>query len=187
MNGAILDKTKVLEKYYNYLDESEEYSNESKELYLKFLLSLNYTLYDVYVLLKNLYFNENKYNEGLSIIEQGYNVLMKKEFNNKLPKTLEYLKISNRDIFRLLYNYADILWIKGDTHGAIKLFRKLINLCPNDNIGARYALCGILGEVYCSSNHLWNEQNQNIDKWFKNEVKKNSNKKEYKILVKYLK
>ncbi len=38
MNGAILDKTKVLEKYYNYLDESEEYSNESKELYLKFLL-----------------------------------------------------------------------------------------------------------------------------------------------------
>jgi hypothetical protein len=31
MNGAILDKTKVLEKYYNYLDESEE-------LYLKFLL-----------------------------------------------------------------------------------------------------------------------------------------------------
>lgn len=182
-----MDKEKVLEKYYHYVDESNDYSDESKELYLKFLLSLNESMYDVYILLKDLYFIKEEYDKGLEIIEQGYSILMKKEFNNKMPKKLEYLEMQNRDIFRLIYNYADSLWIKEDITGAIKLFKKLINLSPNDNLGVRYAICGILDGSYCSSNHLWSEQNQEIDKWFKKQVEDNLNKEEYKCLVRYLK
>ena len=180
-----MNKEDVLDKYYSYLDENELYSVESKELYLKFLLSLNDSLYDAYVLLMELYYKSEDIGKGYGIIKLGYNKLMKNEFNNVFPKELDYYEVRNRDIYRLIYNYADSLWLKEDTKGAMSLFKKLIDICPSDNLGVRYAICGIL-EGYESSYQIWNEQNQNIEIWFKEKMKKHISTKGYEYMRIYL-
>lgn len=154
-----------------YLDENEAYTDDKKISYLKNLISLNNTFYDAYISLKDIYFELRMNKEAYIIILEGYNCLMKHEFNYKLPSTLDYYELNNRHIFRLLYNYADTLWFFENKVEALKIFKKLLRMHPDDNIGARYAVCGIL-EGYEYTNQLWNEQDQNIEKWFKENMKK---------------
>lgn len=180
-----MERKKVLEMYDKYKDENEDYSNESKILYLKFLLSLNTNIYDIYLELMNIYFQEENFKDGSIIIEKAYKKILNDEFNNVLPLTLNYQELYNRSIFRVFYNYADILWILDKKNEAISLFKKLIEMHPNDNIGARYAICGIL-EGYASSNHIWNEYNQNIDNWFRENIVKYTKKEEYVFLQEYV-
>jgi hypothetical protein len=78
-----MDKSIVIEKYYDFLEKRNEYSDESDELYLKFLISLNNYVYDPYILLMELYFKNNEIQKGIEIINLGYTRLMKNEFNNK--------------------------------------------------------------------------------------------------------
>lgn len=53
-------------------------------------------------------------------------------------------------------------------------------------MGVRYAICAIL-EGYRCTNHIWNEQDQNIDKWFKEHMKKYLHIKGYRYFKTYLK
>jgi tetratricopeptide (TPR) repeat protein len=158
-----MDKSVVLEKYYDFLDERNDYSNESEVLYLKYLISLNNYVYDPYILLMELYFKNNELEKGIEIINLGYSRLMKKEFNNNFPKQLDYLELENRSIYRLIYNYADMLWFAEENDKALNIFKKLLKINPNDNLGVRYAICGML-EGYSSSRHVWNENGQIISK-----------------------
>lgn len=180
-----MDKSVVLEKYYDFLDERNEYSNESEELYLKYLISLNNYVYDTYVLLMELYFKNNELEKGIEIINLGYSRLMKKEFNNKFPKQLDYLELENRSIYRLIYNYADMLWFVEENEKALNIFKKLLKINPNDNLGVRYSICGML-EGYSSSRHVWNENSQIISNWYNDKVKKYLEIKEYSFLKKFL-
>ena len=180
-----MDKSFVQEKYYTYQDECQEYSVESKILYLKYLISLNDSVYDPYVLLMEIYFRIHKNEEAVKIIQQGYNTLLENEFNNTLPQKLDYYELENRPIFRLIYNYADTFWFLGNKEEAIKLFRKLIEMHPSDNIGARYAICGIL-EGYDCSNHIWSEHNNNIKDWFSKSISNHIDNNEFKWLKTYL-
>lgn len=180
-----MDKTTIQEKYYTYQDESEDYSDESKILYLKYLISLNNTVYDPYIDLMDIYFRLNKNEEAVKTIQEGYNNLLNNEFNNKLPKELNYYEIPNRPIFRLIYNYADTLWFFGNKNEALKIFKKLLRMQPTDNMGARYAICGIL-EGYECSNHLWNEYNNDLEKWFKTNMKKHINTNGFNWMKTYL-
>ncbi|WP_152633277.1 hypothetical protein [Aliarcobacter butzleri] len=181
-----MNKEKVLEEYYyNYLDNSKEFSSDSKELFLKFLLSLNDTLYDVYILLMDVYYEKDEYIQGFEIVEKGYQVMLKKEFNNTLPTELEYYDINNRDKFRLMFNYADSEWIKGNKDKALNLFIYLLKICPNDNIGARFAVCGIL-EGYESIPDLEEREDEFIGNWFTKAILKHIKHPDYKFMKNYL-
>lgn len=180
-----MDKSVVLEKYYDFLDERNEYSNESEELYLRFLISLNNYVYDPYILLMELYFKNDELEKAIEIISLGYTRLMKNEFNNKFPKQLDYLELENRDKYRLIYNYADVLWFIEDKDKALNIFKRLLKINPNDNLGVRYAICGML-EGYPNSHHVWNENAQVISKWYDEKVKKYLEIKEYSFLKKFL-
>ncbi len=180
-----MDKSLVVEKYYEFIDEKHKYSFESKELYLKFLISLNSCVYDVYVLLKELYSENNEYKKGSEIVELGYTRLMENEFNNKLPKLLDYYELKNRAVYRLIYAYGDMFWIAGDNEKAIRIFKELLRMNPNDNLGVRYSICGIL-EGYRCSNEMWNDKCEVIPEWYKSNIEKYTRTKEYSFLKKFL-
>lgn len=160
-----MDREFVLEKYYDFLDERNEYSFETEELYLKYLISMNNYVYDPYITLMELYFKHEQNENAIQTIILAYTRLMKKEFNNKLPKKLDYYEMYNRGIFRTIYNYADILWFTEQKEKALNLFKKLLQLNPDDNLGVRYAICGLING-YSSSRHLWSEHGNNIEKWY---------------------
>ena len=182
-----MNKEKVLEKYYSYLDEEVNYSNVSKELYLKYLLSLNKSMYDVYILLMNLYLELNQHEKAFNCIDEGFNFLLLKEFNGSIPDELDYCEIENRDIYRLIFNYADSLWMRNKTKEALEIFYTLIELNPNDNIGVRYSICGIF-EGYLSTQYVWTVQDQNIENWFRENIIKYQKKvKGYKKMINYFK
>lgn len=183
-----MEISKVTEKYDNYLDENELYSNEQKIKKLKSLLELNDCLYDAYVDLMNIYYKEERFQDAYMIIKEGYETLLKKEFNNRfnLLLTLNYQELSSRAKYRVIYNYADALWIFENKRESLKIFKKMLRMNPNDNIGARYAICGIL-ENYNCSNHIWNEHNQNIEQWFKEKMKKHVYLKGFGWMRTYLK
>ena len=180
-----MDKSVVLEKYYDFLEERNEYSDESDELYLRFLISLNNYVYDPYILLMELYFKNDELEKAIEIISLGYTRLMKNEFNNKFPKQLDYQELENRDKYRLIYNYADVLWFIEEKDKALNIFKKLLKINPNDNLGVRYAICGML-EGYPNSRHVWNENSQIISNWYNDKVKKYLEIKEYSFLKKFL-
>ena len=175
----------ALDKYNEFIEEKNIYSHESKELYFKFIISLNNSVYDAYISLMELYFKNNEFNKGIDIIKVGYNTLLKNEFDNKFPKKLNYYEIGNRSIYRLIYNYADMLWIIDENDKAMDIFKKLLKINPSDNIGVRYAICGML-EGYSCSNHLWNENGQIIPNWYDDKVKKYLEIEEYSFLKKFV-
>ncbi len=121
----------ALDKYNEFVEEENIYSHESKELYFKFIISLNNSVYDAYISLMELYFKNNEFNKGIDIIKVGYNTLLKNEFNNKFPKKLNYYEIGNRSIYRLIYNYADMLWIIDEKDKAMDIFKKLLKINPS--------------------------------------------------------
>lgn len=180
-----IDKSIVQDKYEIFQDENEEYLVESKILYLKYLISLNNAVYEPYLDLMNIYFRERRNENAVKIIQEGYNNLLKNEFDNKLPNVLDYNELHNRPIFRLIYNYADTFWFFGNKEESLKLFKKLLRMHSSDNIGARYAICAIF-EGYGCSNHLWNERGNNIEEWFKENMKKHINKDGFNWMKSYL-
>jgi hypothetical protein len=65
------------------------------------------------------------------------------------------------------------------------IFKKLLKLNPSDNLGVRYAICGIL-EGYSGSRHVWNKNGHVISNWYKDKVKKYLEIKEYSFLKKFI-
>ena len=59
------------------------------------------------------------------------------------PASIEWGFHENRHILRALVRQADNLWQKNKTEEALQLYKKLLRVNLNDNLGVRYAITGI--------------------------------------------
>ena len=178
-----IDKIRDNEDYYDFLDS--DLTITAKKYFLKYYICKDKYFFEPYILLSQIYFNnEDEIDQGFQILRIAYKRVMKDIFpNKKLPNSMNWYEINNRHIFRLLYNYANALWFIGLKNKADNLFKHLIKMHPDDNIGARYSALGIhegFGETYS----MWNELND-VEKWFQSILPKYEKKKGFAWVKKY--
>ena len=109
-------------------------------------------------------------------IKEAYNETLKKF--PKWPKRMSWGDMDNRAYMRAIQYMADLHCDQGEKEKAIKLYKLLLKLNPNDNQGVRYTLSGIYAGVSGREiNTMFDEgnRNQNWDK-LENLVKKQTAK-----------
>lgn len=172
----------INELFYDYQDNKKINTMTTNIYYVKYLISLDKHFFDSYVELSNIYLFMDEAEKSHRILSLGYKRLMREVFSNDhYPKELEYLIVQNRHIYRLLFSYAQSLWLYDLKEVAKEIFIKLLELDQRDALGSRYMIVGIL-EGYKNSYEL-SEPPEDINLWFLESSKKHLNK--YKILKGY--
>jgi len=130
----------------------------------------------IYIGLAHVYGVSGDKKKAREAIIKAYEETLRKF--SKWPKELLWGYLENRTYLRALQYRADLFWSDGENDKAIKLFKLLLRLNPNDNQGARYEIsalyAGISGDKLNEMFHEGNEK-QNWDKLHK--LVSNQNKK----------
>ena len=147
------DRFVVNEMYWEFI-ESEDADNIEKSIKrLKAIIKKDPNYFDPYITLHDYYLYANRSKDAYEILYQGYIRAMKLIVkNNKFPDRLLWGFIENRHIIRILFNFATTLWLS-NKKSALSILLKLLRSNPEDNIGARYSIVGIL-EGFKSQEHL---------------------------------
>jgi len=86
-----------------------------------------------------------------------------------LPEDISYGEIEDRQYFRAIYSRAALFHEDGEKNRADKLYRHLLKLNPNDNIGARYLAAALYaGFLPEDVDDMFDEGNR-IQDWSKSE------------------
>ncbi len=85
------------------------------------------------------------------------------------PEFIPWEILENRPLLRALYGGVEYNWWKGEP--AMEILRKLLKVCPNDNLGARFALLAL---KMAMSHREWVELQDKVDlaEWFQENAKK---------------
>jgi len=62
------------------------------------------------------------------------------ELGGKFPERLEWDRTSNRPYLRVMHGLGLTLWRQNKTDEALKIFKEMIRLNPNDNQGIRFLI-----------------------------------------------
>jgi len=141
-----IDKSryKVQDEYWSIL-ENDSLSIEKREEKLLNLIQKDADFFDPYISLSELYAEQKRAKEHCEILQKGFdraiNLISR---NGQMPSMLEWGFIENRHIIRMIYNYANFVWLVNDREKAYAIFKLLLKMNINDNIGARYAMMAIL-------------------------------------------
>jgi tetratricopeptide (TPR) repeat protein len=148
------NRFKVGEIYYDFLESPDANDYKKSEKLLKSMIKMDPDFFDPYTVLHEYYINEKKLKKAFDLMAEAYSRAIKLIApNEKFPDILHWGYIENRHIIRLLFNYATLLWIANDKDKALEILLNILKSNPNDNIGARYSILGIL-ENFESQDHL---------------------------------
>ncbi|WP_309715270.1 DUF6398 domain-containing protein [Armatimonas sp.] len=67
--------------------------------------------------------------------------------SNSLIKNVSWSYLENRHLLRAILNEAIASWKELDTANAVSLFKYLLEICPDDNVGARHYLLAVREEM----------------------------------------
>jgi len=85
----------------------------------------------------------------------------KKEFP-QWPEEMLWGHMSNRAYMRAIQYMGELYWDSGEDEKAIKLFRLLLKMNPNDNQGVRYEIAGLYAGITGDDiNRMFDESNEN--------------------------
>ncbi len=90
----------------------------------------------------------------------GYDLVKKKY--KEWPKELEWGYIENRPYLKSILHMADILILDGHGKEGSSLYKDILRMCPNDNMGVRYMLAGYYaGLDPLEVEDMWRDANKN--------------------------
>ena len=118
-----------------------------------------------YIGLTNVYGVSGNKKKAEEAIKKAFEETLKKF--SKWPKELLWGFLENRAYLRAIQCRADLFWDEGDNEEAIKLFRILLKLNPNDNQGVRYEISALYAGISGKELNLMFDEgnkNQNWDK-----------------------
>ena len=106
---------------------------------LKKLIQKDPTYFESYNSLVDLLMLSGKESEAIGYINQASRRALSRIVDKKgnWPDRLKWSILENRHIIKAILNRAILYWDEGQSKNALGLFRKLLHLNPNDNIGAR--------------------------------------------------
>jgi len=174
------DRFKISQRYYEFLESQDADDFKKSEKILLNLIKKDPFFFDPYTVLHEYYLFEGKGEKAYNLMRKGYKKAMDLIMHNgKFPDSLPWGFIENRHIIRLLFNYAALLWFNDQKNDAKEIFMQLLHSNPMDNIGARYAVMGILEgfdsfgkleERFSTPEGFWDWEKQ--DDWFMKSIKK---------------
>ena len=139
-----VDRYEVQTAYWDFLESEEEDAKKAIKK-LKDIIKKDPDFFDPYVTLAEYYQYVSDDDKAFSVMKKGYDRAMDMVVHKgKFPDELSWLFMENRHIIRMIFNYAMLLWEKGEVSEAKRIFGQLLASNPNDNIGARYAILSIL-------------------------------------------
>lgn len=155
------DKDDLYYDAMEYLRNGEEGARKAEEMLL-YALKIDEHYVQTYVGLANVYGVSGDKKKARAAIIKAYEETLKKF--PKWPKEMPWGFLENRGYLRAIQHRADLFWDDGDNNEAIKLFRFLLKLNPNDNQGVRYEIsalyAGITGDKL---NKMFDEGNEKQD------------------------
>jgi len=139
------DRDKIRITYYDLMENIEVLERKDLEDKLRELINLDADFLDPYLILYEMYLEEDKKKKADEILDDAYSRAIKliTDKNGKWPDILDWSWSENRHIIRTILNKAMSLWDNGDTEEALNLLRKLLKTKPYDNIGARHYILAI--------------------------------------------
>ena len=139
------DRDKIRITYYDLMENIEVLERKDLEDKLRELINLDADFLDPYLILYEMYLEEDKKKKADEILDDAYSRAIKliTDKNGKWPDILDWSWSENRHIIRTILNKAMSLWDNGDTEEALNLLRKLLKTNPYDNIGARHYILAI--------------------------------------------
>lgn len=177
------ERFEISELFYNFLDSDESNNFIKSEKILKSLIKKDPYYFDTYSSLHEYYLENNQIEKAFNLMATGCNkALYLIEKKSRFPDTLLWGFTQNRHIIRVIFNFALLLWLANNKNDALDLLKKLLKSNPDDNIGARYCIAGILDgfksyeqmeEKFLQKDGYLDWEKQ--DKWF------NKISKKYKI------
>ncbi len=139
-----LDKDReVMSDYYDLCDRR---ASKTTEAQLRRLIERDPDFLDPYLLLCEILKNgRSRRSEAEKVLDEAYSRAIKliTDKRGNWPDVLEWAWLGNRHIIRTILDKAISLWTKGETNGALELFRKLLKTNPGDNVGARNFILAI--------------------------------------------
>ncbi len=139
------DRDKIRITYYDLMENIEVLERKDLEDKLRELINLDADFLDPYLILYEMYLEEDKKKKADEILDDAYSRAIKliTDKNGRWPDILDWSWLENRHIIRTILNKAMSLWDNGDTEEALNLLRKLLKTNPYDNIGARHYILAI--------------------------------------------
>jgi tetratricopeptide (TPR) repeat protein len=144
-SGEFVDKNHPIRTQYNEFIDNPPYDIEKAIKKLKYFIQKDPYFFDSYLALHELYYENGMRKKAAEILNEGYQKALGylKDIEGNLPKKLRWGFIENRHIIRILVNQSMALWEKKKTEEALELFRTILKLNPQDNVGARYYILAI--------------------------------------------
>jgi len=176
------DRFKVNEMYWSFLESSIANDPKKSIEKLKEIIKRDPNYFDPYITLHEYYFSEQKAKEAFEILTKGYDRAMKLIIkNDRFPDEMLWGFTENRHIIRIIFAYATLVWLADDKNKALIIMLQLLKSNPNDNIGARYQIVGIL-EGYACAEDLdemfdidFGMDAMKIENWFYEKVQRHKN------------
>ena len=139
------DRDKIRITYYDLMENIKVLERKDLEDKLRELINLDADFLDPYLILYEMYLEEDKKKKADEILDDAYSRAIKliTDKNGRWPDILDWSWLENRHIIRTILNKAMSLWDNGDTEEALNLLRKLLKTNPYDNIGARHYILAI--------------------------------------------
>ncbi|KQC12095.1 MAG: hypothetical protein APR63_11710 [Desulfuromonas sp. SDB] len=188
MKEFIDTKRKTNMEFYDLQDSITEDNIQSVIKKLKKLINKDQYFLDPYLLLADLLEATGDKAESDKVITDAYEKALElvTEKTGQWPEKLEWGWLENRHIIRAFVNMGILYWKNNKTLEAYSLFQKLLDTNPNDNVGVRYFMLGILEKMSekqfykrFDKNGYWDEE---IDNWFDKKIK--NHKKEFGLWLK---
>jgi len=153
--------------YYDAMELLEEgrHGVKKAEELLFDALEMDQHYVQIYVGLAQVYGISGDKKKAREAIIRAYEETLRKF--PKWPKELPWGFLENRAYLRALQYRADLFWDDGEIDDAIKIFRLLLKLNPNDNQGVRYEISALYAGINGDKlNKMFDEGNEKQD-WSK--------------------
>lgn len=140
----------VMHRYYEIIEETlscEQLISEMKKL-----IECDRDFYDPYLVIADILTSQGKELEAQAFSNDAYQRALERITDSKgrWPKCMPWGFLENRHLMRALAYYADTCWEQGNTDEALDIYRRLLQINPNDNQGARFNILAIRMGLGCS-------------------------------------
>jgi tetratricopeptide (TPR) repeat protein len=141
--GEFMDADRDTSMHFYEVMESNM-SRKKRAEKLEALIAQDPDFYDIYNALADVYMELGEHEKAttriITAFERGYARVVPA---GKWPKYIAWGYLENRHILRIFTRYGIVRWKQGETETALDLFRNILCIAPEDNIGIRYYILSI--------------------------------------------
>jgi len=133
----------VMREYYDIIEQDIPASTLLQKM--QRLMQADENFYDPFLISAEILFAQGKTEEAQAIAKDAYERAVARIVDSKgrWPKFMRWGFLENRHLMRALEFYAGLCWAAGDCEEALKIYRQLLHINPEDNQGVRYTILAI--------------------------------------------